>query len=188
MNADTNAKVDRLRALEDDFTFGDVIGVLGVFKPCASHTTLFRDSIIDLLEKSDPTDWTDEMLREYGLARLPRDKNGVIIHVGDTVWSEDGREWTVDHTCIGSMQYSVFVVVNTGNSIVYAQDPNTLTHHSPITVESLLREFGDKYIQVVESPNPIVGFGNEIIGEEDPEKTIAEYAKRLQLAEVDDDN
>ena len=183
MNADTRAQVDRLRALRPTRDVGDVAeAFLGVRAHNAALVSDFRDSLIQLLEDSDPNDWPDDTLDYYGLIRLPRDEDGEVIAIGDTVY------------LCGEKRVVTEISFSDGRTLIgldndcLARIPRLFTHRPPVTVESVLREFGDEYIRVCETPNPIIGFGNEIIGEEDPEKTIAEYAKRLQLTEVDDDN
>ena len=186
MNTETRERIERLRALDDD---GPTL--YEIAHACIKEYSFklanceFRNFIIGLLERSDPDGWTDEQLREYGLIRLPKDKDGVPICIEDIVYDNDGEAWTVGYILLS----------DTDNAMLICEDSKGkqrttssmfITHHPPVTVESVVREFGDKYIQVVESPNPIVGFSNEIIGEEDPEKTIAEYAKRLRLAEEDE--
>ena len=176
---ETREIIERLRAVVTIDERDVARAYLGVKGYDPTSALKLRDSLINLLERSDPSEWTDEQLREYGLARLPRDKDGEVCHIGDTVWDVYGDEWNIYDVRINYAQ--VFLDKHDTN-LTRIANPATVTHRPPVTVESVLREFGDKYIQVVESPNPIVGFGNEIIGEEDPEKTIAEYAKRLQLA------
>ena len=183
MNTETKEKIERLRALEDDCGVSglDVIDVFVGNELYYKRGDKFRDCLIDLLERSDPDGWTDERLRECGLMRLPKDKDGVPICIDDVMYDNDGEAWTVGYILLSDIDDAMLICESSKGS-QRTTSSKFLTHRPPVTVESVLREFGDKYIQVVESPNPIVGFSNEIIGEEDPEKTIAEYAKRLRLA------
>ena len=58
--------------------------------------------------------------------------------------------------------------------------PSECRYVKPRTIENVLEEFGTRYIWAVETPEPIVGFGNEIIGEQDPRDVIAQYADELR--------
>ena len=185
MDGSTRDRIERLREKSYNSSYDVMCAFMGLDNLVPFQGSEgFQAALIDLLEKSDPIEWTEEQLCEWGLVRLPRDKDGECIHVGDMVYHDSAvqweqGEWEVISITVSDAYGTCVVCERFGKQRVF--DPNFLTHHPPVTVESVLREFGDKYIQVVESPNPIVGFGNEIIGEEDPEKTIAEYAKRLQL-------
>lgn len=71
------------------------------------------------------------------LMALPRDRNGVPIHVGDTVYLDDGREAKVTRIGIGMDKYSIYTVV-------YGEDfsltPGYVTHTSPDSFERIADE------------------------------------------------
>lgn len=113
---------------------------------------------------------------------LPVDVNGEVFHIGDEIVDSMGKRGVVDFIEIRFAEKETCHYVSfTGSALRYV--PRELRHYHKPTVEDVLREFGTKYIQVVETPEPIVGFGNEIIGEEDPKEVIAEYAAKLRLKE-----
>lgn len=114
---------------------------------------------------------------------LPADADGKTIHIDDEVYSTMNEiSGKVDAIQLYVTREGVFEEVTYCNR-QYKVQAALLRHYHKPTVEDVLREFGGKYIQVVEAPNPIIGFGNEIIGEEDPKEVIAEYAAKLQLKE-----
>lgn len=114
---------------------------------------------------------------------LPVDAGGEVIHIGDNViCSACSRHGTVSSMKINTDEEGIRYYVYLNDSS-FPYRPDELHHYHKPTVEDMLREFGDRYIQVVETPEPIVGFGNEIIGEEDPKEVITEYAAKLQLKE-----
>ena len=94
--------------------------------------------------------------------RLPVDADGVPIHLGDTLkWPDGGR----------------LTVIGIGSGVVFYEDDEgvqwTTTgnkHHCVLSVEDVLREFGDEVRRCC-----------------DTEDTIAEYAKKLQLREEQDE-
>lgn len=74
------------------------------------------------------TDWwrniADRIDRET--IELPKDADGVPIHVGDTVYDRDGHEYSVDHIVMyGSGRSKVFA---RGNGIDSSFDPSWFIH------------------------------------------------------------
>ena len=171
MSADTRERIERLRALG---AMDDTYDIVSVFmngsKLGAFSTDKLIHDLIDLLKRSDPTDWTDEQLSEYGLVRLPRDKDGEFVHLNDTVWDSDGNECTVDSIeCPCSGQWYAYCVRTIGYTTGGNSCPTSeLTHHPPVTVESVLREFAEE--------SSSIGMCGEL------DVLVAEYASRLRLA------
>ena len=95
--------------------------------------------------------------------RLPVDADGVPIHLGDTLKWPDGGRLTV----IGIGSGVVFYDDDDG--VQWTMPVNKRHYHKP-TVEDVLREFGDEVRRCC-----------------DTEDTIAEYAKKLQLREEQDE-
>lgn len=111
------------------------------------------DKLIYLLTDDEPNE-------RY--MRLPVDADDVPIHVGDTLEWHDGERLTV---------------IGIGSGVVFYDDDDgvqwTMTgnkHHFVLSVEDVLREFGDEVRRCC-----------------DTEDTIAEYAKKLRLKEDDDE-
>ena len=71
------------------------------------------------------------------MVELPRDRDGVPIHVGDTVYLDDGRKGEVTRICIGMDDDSIY-------TIVYGDDfsltPGYVTHTYPDSWERIADE------------------------------------------------
>lgn len=71
------------------------------------------------------------------MIELPRDKDGEVIRVGDTVYIGDGIKYEV----AGYMMRgnSTEVILATGAEPVYTKEPaNDITHKKPVTIASLV--------------------------------------------------
>lgn len=172
MGIDLKEALGRLRNLKGTCpSYKDVASnVMCEFAPYVGD---YIDAIIDLLERSDPDGWTDERLEEYGLVRLPRDKDGEFIRVGDVVWSvESGEQMMVTQILNGGSEGTAIRAIEHDYSIVYA--PCDVIHRPPVTVESVLMEFLESAVGYSEAHAFVAG------------SSIAEYAKRLRLAESDE--
>lgn len=100
------------------------------------------------------------------MVELPKDADGVPIHVGDVMeWCDSGETLTVE----GIGKDIVFYIDNGGAEWTAAR--NKRHHHEP-TVEDVLREFAEK---VIDSQIPSV--------HPTYEEAITEYAAKLRLAE-----
>jgi len=107
-------------------------------------------------------DWT-----EHGWVRLPVDADGVPIHIGDVMeWCDSGDTLTVE----GIGKDIVFYIENEGAEWTAARNKR---HHEP-TVEDVLREFAERYLDYEGVPSA----GRRGIGE----ALMDEYAARLRLA------
>lgn len=81
-----------------------------------------------------------ELCDTSNMIELPRDKNGEVIHVGDTVFDDYGSEWVVN----GIKFNSNGVLIDTyfdGNCNKLL--PYELTHKQPATIESLVERVRD---------------------------------------------
>ena len=105
---------------------------------------------------------TDENMAEHGWVRLPKDADGVPIHVGDVMAYADN---TNPKEVVALVPPSV-VMVEDGPR--YA---DMCRHYHAPTVEDVLREFVHAIL------NQKADYR---------EQNIAEYAKRLKLAESED--
>jgi hypothetical protein len=111
---------------------------------------------------------TEAQLSELGYVELPKDADGEPIHVGDVMeWlDEPGVTRTV--TSIQLSEDGWWVYINgTGRR------PDKYRHYHAPTVEDVLTEMVAKIIERGELTNGAA-------------QTIAEYAKRLTLAEGED--
>ena len=77
------------------------------------------------------------------MVELPRDRDGAPIHVGDTVYSEDGRAWHVEGISLGrwAKQVEGNVVYAMGDSGQWRYFmPEWLTHERPDSLERIADE------------------------------------------------
>ena len=113
---------------------------------------------------------------------LPKDADGEPIHVGDKLIDEDDKlQKPAIVKCI--LYNDEGCVVSDIDPRGCWYDPSLLRHHAP-TVEDVLREFAEKM-----NENLGMYTGEAIDADEwrsADAKTIAEYAKRLTLADGED--
>ena len=97
-------------------------------KWCDKHSAA-RDSLCKLADRIDA-----EMME------LPRDRDGVPIHVGDTVYLDDGRTAKVTRIGIGMDEDSIY-------TILYGDDfsltPGYVTHERPDSWERIADELDE---------------------------------------------
>jgi hypothetical protein len=88
--------------------------------------TIFR-VVLDLCDTSN-------------MIELPLDKDGEVIHIGDTVYDDDNLKYEV----VGYMSTDQNIILKvdgkTANILAYAE---TLTHKEPITIKSLAARIRD---------------------------------------------
>lgn len=72
------------------------------------------------------------------MVELPIDKNGVPIHIGDTVWCSGEKE-TVKAIEIRDSEARIHFVVPLGCESW--SSPELITHKKPVTIESLVERF-----------------------------------------------
>lgn len=74
------------------------------------------------------------------MLELPRDKDGEVIHIGDTVYDDDNLKYEV----VGYMSTDQNIILKvdgkTANILAYAE---TLTHKQPVTAKSLAQRIRD---------------------------------------------
>lgn len=74
------------------------------------------------------------------MMELPRDRDGSPIHVGDTVYLDDGREAKVTRIGIGMDDDSIYTIVYGDNSSFL---PECSTHTRPDSWERIVDEFDE---------------------------------------------
>ena len=158
--------IKRLRELAADINSTEIIDHLDVVGKFMLHAD-WLDSWHKAFDNACKA-IEDEIAEKY--MRLPVDADGIPIHCCERIVSETGREGDVWLIGVFDLMTSDHV----------CHDHTKVHHCKPRTLEDVLEEFGTKYIQAVETPEPIVGFGNEIIGEEDPRDVIAKYADEIR--------
>lgn len=74
------------------------------------------------------------------MVELPLDKDGKVIHIGDTVFDDCGSEWVVSDISFKSNG----VIIDTFLDGEYGRFlPSGLTHKQPATIESLAERVRD---------------------------------------------
>ena len=116
---------------------------------------------------------------EDGWVRLPVDADGVPIHVGDVMETEDNRIFNVDVIQVSSRKWSIGLVTTLDSTFSW-HDADRLRHHRTQTVEDVLREFAEKM-------NENMGmYTGEVIDADEwrdaDRQTIAEFAAKLRMA------
>lgn len=91
-----------------------------VYKPLEDD---FRDMISRILDLCDTSN----------MVELPLDKDGEVIHIGDTVYDDD-REWKV--SCVKCSDDSSIISVYSDNGCTVYR-PDELTHKKPVTIASI---------------------------------------------------
>ena len=186
MDINPKEALRRLRGLRKDHpspSYRDVASnLMGQFIPDSGE---YADAIIELLEDVYPDNWDDESLGEWGLIRLPKDKDGECIHVGDAVWDVYGNGGTVSEVRInGDSSRNTISVLHCENNEFEAYFPMKLTHHPPVTVESVLKEFADSMFDIRED------YLMSDMSESEFHKKMQElrdsYATKLRLADESD--
>lgn len=149
----------------------------------AEHLTAIADRIDAeheaQLNDAFETRNSDENLESDGWMRLPKDADGEYIHIGDMMVSKDGKVHRVDSLTRNptwfDYEWSIRLAllndgVGAGSLVRYR--PDALRHYHAPTVEDVLREMLDAWGELPSNAT------NEAI--------VAEYAKRLTLAEEED--
>lgn len=102
-----------------------------IHKWCAFN----EDTIIDNDDCDELRALIDRIDAE--MVELPRDRDGVPIHVGDTVYLEDGRKAEVRRIQLSEREYSIGFTV-CGD--FFALWPEDLTHTAPDSLERIADE------------------------------------------------
>jgi len=150
--------------LMDDLDAGDIDGLLGDFEHIADRIDAEHEAML-------------EDARKYvyaGYVELPKDANGVPIHVGDVVDVMPTDKFTghknVVVTSVIFKRSASLVTVDTADR-PFTFRPNRIRHHHAPTVEDVLREFFEE-----------VGDGLHTLKAVDTQVIIAKYAAKLRLA------
>lgn len=82
------------------------------------------------------------------MAEFPKDRDGVPIHVGDTVYLDDGRKVIVTRISIGTNDDSVISLLANGNKLV--RIPWDISHKRPDSWETIADEL-DEMVDAADS-------------------------------------
>lgn len=136
----------------------------------AEHERALSEQFESLTVDMEPM--TDEDMAEHGWMRLPKDADGVPIHVGDTVTCARSV-WEVTGLRLTSLGWGVCCTIfnDHDGSGTNVYPPRDLRHYHAPTIEDVLRDFA--YCC------------EEGATEQDIDEIITEYAAKLRLAEGD---
>lgn len=115
---------------------------------------------------------SDENLESDGWIRLPKDADGEYIHIGERVQLIGNDPSTVSHMSLADDGWRVYVKYDGGIG-TRSGEPKRIRHYHAPTVEDVLREMADRIYADEDEPR-------------DRDAIVAEFAKRLTLAEVED--
>lgn len=119
-------------------------------------------------------DRADVTLFGVDYVALPLDADGVPIHIGDRVENNERVERIV--LTDGSWEPSVYI--GKLPNVLHEYFCHEISHHHEPTVEDVLREFADRYLDYEGMPSA----GRRGVGE----ALMDEYAAKLRLAEEAD--
>lgn len=105
------------------------------------------------------------------MVELPKDADGVPIHVGDVMEERSGHTFEVASLMAFGGSDNWLVLSDPRNFSSF-REPHDIRHHHAPTVEDVLREFAEK---VIDSQIPSV--------HPTYEEAITEYAAKLRLAD-----
>ena len=123
------ATIERIKSYGDsDLPFYKLL--FGSRAPYAMQYTEYlkalKDRVIDLCDTSN-------------MVELPRDKDGEVIHAGDTVYVGDSIKYEV--TGYMMRGNSTEVILAAGAEPVYTKEPaNNITHKKPVTIASVRKQ------------------------------------------------
>lgn len=112
---------------EFDFTENDEVYEALIGEEIPGNTTwrtdckVVRDRLIELCDTSN-------------MIELPLDKDGEVIHIGDTVFDDYDSEWVVNGIDFKSNGVLIYVYLD-GECARFL--PSELTHKSPVTAQEL---------------------------------------------------
>lgn len=114
----------------------------------------------------------DDELAEAGLLRLPKDKNGEVIQLGDVVVNECGNMYEVKQVTYGTYHGGPRWTVTDRYGEEFETDE--LRHHCEVTVEDVLHEFLGRYCAYIDG------------GEVNTDDLVSEYAAKAREAVRDE--
>lgn len=80
-----------------------------------------------------------ELCDTSNMIELPVDKDGEVIHIGDTLYDDDGTKIKVCGFLLHESDRKILLDINANNGFV-VMSANKLTHKRPVTIASLVGE------------------------------------------------
>lgn len=94
-----------------------------------------------------------ELCDTPNMIELPHDKDGQVIHIGDTVFDNNGAKITVYSICFNESRNNV-VITCKGSDFVRTYSADNLTRKNPVSVQSISKRMQgvlDDYLFSVDS-------------------------------------
>lgn len=109
--------------------------------------------------------------------RLPRDRNGVPIHVGDEMVYvlPSGKQIRRCVKYVSSNEFAGYETCHKGECELSIYGASSHHHYEPPTVERVLREFADEY-------DSVSGYAP------DENEVLAKFAERLRLRDMEQED
>jgi hypothetical protein len=162
-----NEAIERITKLESDATKASIANAAVGNDGGWITNRDFRSFMLALLEQADPSTHMD----------VPRDADGVPIHIGDLIYEEGNEPFLVDEMMVNKAKGWEIFGGGYGEGFS-AYDPATCRHYHKPTVEDVLHEFAT------------VIFATGIFPTDDNDKftheKIAEYAAKLREVMADE--
>lgn len=160
IHGEIEAAIERLRKLSHGARTYTALEVVRAVIPDG----LWTDGLIDLLEQADPDTHME----------LPRDADGVPIHIGDELWCYGGYP-NGGVYCMAINGRNAILVAEVGMSYkdMLLWDPKNCRHYHKPTVEDVLREMFEKAVGFSDAHTTVAL------------NAIAEYADKLRELLVD---
>ena len=83
-----------------------------------------------------------ELCDTSNMLELPVDKDGEVIHIGDTLYDNEGTKIKVCGFLLREADGKILLDINANNGFV-VMSANGLTHKKPVTIASLIKELTD---------------------------------------------
>lgn len=104
------------------------------------YSAVIGESVPDITSFDEDTETVFRALINLcdtsNMIELPLDKDGEVIHIGDTVYDYENIEYKVEGYAVYKSCTCAFLT-NTAELIYAKRDVNNLTHKQPVTIKSL---------------------------------------------------
>ena len=108
------------------------------YRAVTGHNTTTRITLNEDVEELEQV--ISNLCDTSNMLELPLDKNGQVIHIGDTVFDDYGSEWVVNGIKFNSNSVLIDTFLD-GKCTKFL--PYELTHKQPATIESLVERVRD---------------------------------------------
>lgn len=122
------------KAITDRLNYSNDTDYYSFFKAVTGHSTTTKISLDEDVAELEKiiTDLCDTS----NMVELPLDKDGEVIHIGDTLYDDDGAEITVYSIRFNNSENNV-VITCEGSDFVCTYSADNLTRKNPVSVQSI---------------------------------------------------